>query len=204
MRTRVLLLVCLALFSIGCSKRATEGQPSPQARLALPLGQRLDTPLNHTSASFRLTDFVSFIATSYKVPVLAEVVAPVPDVQVPVGTHTARQLLDYVVGRLPGYAWDDDDGVANIFQVDLRKAPGNVLNQPTNHFDVPSNVWEFNSKFRSCQWDIAHQQDCGGRVWTKLLNQNCRRKRWESNLSTTLEQAQFSGPYSGRTAAFIL
>jgi hypothetical protein len=165
MRTRVaILLICLALVYAGCSKRTDEGQPTPQARLALPLKQRLDVPLNHTAANFRLTDFVSFIATSYKVPLLAEVVAPVPDVQIPAGSHTARKLLDYVVSRLPGYAWDDDQGIANIFEVDVRKAAGNILNLPVHYFMVPPNVWEFNAEFRLCLWNIAKQQGCSGGV----------------------------------------
>src|SRR5437764_1455004 len=49
----------------------------PVSRLDLPLEQRLDIPQRIESAPLRLTDFVSFIAISFKVPLLVETPAPV-------------------------------------------------------------------------------------------------------------------------------
>jgi hypothetical protein len=68
----VLCLLCAAHY-LGQPPAATL---SMHARLALAVEQRLDVPFNLASKSLRLTDFVSLIATSYKVPVLAEVAAP--------------------------------------------------------------------------------------------------------------------------------
>ena len=45
---------------------------TPVSRLDLPLEQRLNVPQRVALVPRRLTDFVSFIATSYKVPLLVE------------------------------------------------------------------------------------------------------------------------------------
>ena|ERR1700721_121959 len=59
------------------------------SRLDLSLEPRLDLPQRVASASLRLTDIVSFIATSFKVPLLVETPAQVPNLQIPAGTYTA-------------------------------------------------------------------------------------------------------------------
>jgi hypothetical protein len=74
-------------------------------RASSPLGQRLEQRLDVSrrvaSASLRLTDFVSFIAITFTVPLLVETPAPVPDLNTPEGTYSARQLLDMAILQLP-------------------------------------------------------------------------------------------------------
>src|SRR5579864_2242052 len=65
MRIATLLI---ALAASACSAPKT----APVSRLDLPLEQRLDAPQRIASVPLRLTDFVSFIATSFKVPLLVE------------------------------------------------------------------------------------------------------------------------------------
>jgi hypothetical protein len=75
----------------------------------------------------KLTDFASFIATSFKVPLMVETSAPVPDLQIQAGTYSARQLLDAAVAQLPRFKWKDEEGIAHIYQTGLVKSPGNLL-----------------------------------------------------------------------------
>ncbi len=152
----------------SCRQTAGE-QPPPIVRLDLPLEQRLDIPVKHASATLRLTDFVSFVATSYKVPVLAEVVAPIPDVKVSEGTDSARQLLETVIGRLPGYLWKDEGGIAHIFQTSLLTSRGNILNLQVDRFYFPASVPDFNASFRSCLWGLAQHHGCVGGAISDLI-----------------------------------
>jgi hypothetical protein len=87
MRAAALLVVFACSLALG-------QQQSASSRLDLPLQQRLDSPQRVAAASVRLTVFVSFIATSFKVPMLVETISPVPELRIPAGTYTARQLLD--------------------------------------------------------------------------------------------------------------
>jgi hypothetical protein len=70
------------------------------SRLDLSLEQRLDLPQRVASASLRLTDFVSFIATFFKVPLLVETPAQVPNLQhprglTPHGNSLTRQWINF-------------------------------------------------------------------------------------------------------------
>src|SRR3984893_2247701 len=104
------LLIVLAASTVSAQTSA------PVSRLDLPLEQRLDLPERVASVPLRLTDFVSFIATSFKVPLLVETPAPIPNLQTPAGTYTARQLLDAAMAQLPGFQWKDEGGVAHLYE----------------------------------------------------------------------------------------
>lgn len=118
--------------------------------LDLPLERRLDLPRRVTSASLRLTDFVSFIATGFKVPLLVETPAPVRDLNMPAGIYTARQLLDIAIRQLPNFEWRDEAGVAHIYEKHLVATPGNLLNVRIPQFSFPHDVGEFMYCFRPC------------------------------------------------------
>ncbi|MDP9159429.1 MAG: hypothetical protein M3O09_04270 [Acidobacteriota bacterium] len=97
-----------------------------------------------------MTDFISFIATSFKVPLLVETPAPVPNLDSPEGTYAARQLLDVAIAQLPGFAWKDEVGVAHVYQQRLVNSSGNILNVRIPHFAFPYDVGEFMYLFRPC------------------------------------------------------
>jgi hypothetical protein len=124
------------------------------------LHDRLQLSQGVSSASLRLTDFVGFIATSYKVPMLAEVTCPQPDVTITAGTYTAQQLLDRTVSQLHGYRWKSENGVAHLYQSQLVKSRGNLLNVKLKKFYLPGNVTEFIEILRSCVANRAGGYGC--------------------------------------------
>jgi hypothetical protein len=136
------------------------------SRLDLPLEQRLDLPQGVASATLTLTDFASFIATSFKVPLLVETPAPVPDLQIHAGTYSARQLLDAALDQLPRFQWRDEEGVAHIYQTGLVKSPGNLLNVRIPEFSFPHDVGEFMYYFRPCISSVVQGYGCRGGVYT--------------------------------------
>jgi hypothetical protein len=115
-------------------------------------------------ASVTLVDFVGFIATAYKVPMLVETTSPVPDLKVPAGTYSARQMLDIAIRQLRGYEWKDEGGVAHLYQTALEKAPGNLLNVTIHRFAFPKTVAEFTLLLRSCIGSIIDGYGCEGGV----------------------------------------
>ena len=123
---------------------------APVSRLDLPIEQRLDLPQRIASFPLRLTDFASFIATSFKVPLLVETTAPVPDLETPDGAFSARQLLDIAMLRPPGFEWKDEGGVAHIYDKHLVRSSGNLLNVRIHWFAFPHDVGEFTYYFRPC------------------------------------------------------
>jgi hypothetical protein len=136
------------------------------SRLDLSLEQRLDLPQRVASACLRLTDFVSFIATSFKVPLLVETPAQVPNLQIPAGTYTARQLLDAAMDQLPGFQWKDEEGVAHIYEKRLVRASGNLLNVRIPQFSFPHDVGEFMYLFRPCVSSVIQGYGCRGGAYT--------------------------------------
>jgi hypothetical protein len=152
----VALLIALAASTMSAQTGV------PVSRIDLPLEQRLDLPQRIASVPLRLTDFVSFIATSFKVPLLVETPAPVPDLETPEGTYSARQLLDLATHRLPGFEWKDEDGVAHIYNKRLVRASGNLLNVRIHQFTFPHDVGEFMYYFRPCISATLQGYDCRG------------------------------------------
>ena len=150
-----------ALIVLGASLVSAQTK-TPVSRIDLPLERRLDLPQRVASARLRLTDFISFIATSFKVPLLVETPAPVPDLDSPEGTYTARQLLDVAIGQLPGFAWKDDAGVAHIYQKHLINSAGNILNVRIPHFAFPHDVGEFMYLFSPCISSVIQGYRCEG------------------------------------------
>lgn len=134
----------------------------PVSRLDLALEQRLDLPQRVVSASLRLTDFVSFIATSFKVPLLVETPAPIPELKTPEGTYSARQLLDLATHQMQGFEWKDEDGVAHIYHKRLVRSSGNLLNVRIHQFAFPHDVGEFVYIFRPCISASLQGYDCQG------------------------------------------
>src|SRR5690242_10241634 len=143
MRTVALLLLILV-------SGFASGEQRMRSRLELPLPQRLDAPQAVASASLRLTDFVGFIGNSYKVPLLVETTSPVPDLTIPAGTFSARQLLDIAVRQLPGYEWEAENGVAHLYRTALVGWRGNLLNVHIHRFYFPKDVGNFVLKFPNC------------------------------------------------------
>jgi hypothetical protein len=154
-----IMRIAAALILLASSLTGAQAAPS---RLEMPLRERLDAPQRIAAASVRLTNFAGFIATSFKVPLLVETTSPVPDLKIPAGTYSPRQLLDSAVRQLHGFAWRDEDGVAHLYNRQLVKSPGNILNVRIHRFSFPGNVAEFLYDFRPCISGTIQGYGCAG------------------------------------------
>jgi hypothetical protein len=156
----------VALLIVLAASTMSAQTSTPVARLDLPPEQRLNIPQRVASVPLKLTDFVSFIATSYKVPLLVETPSPVPALETPDGTYTARQLLDLAMGQLPGFEWKDEGGVAHIYQKRLVRSSGNLLNVRIPHFAFPHDVGEFMYFFQPCIQFVIQGYGCEGGAYS--------------------------------------
>lgn len=151
-------------------------QQSVPSTLEMSLQQRLNTSQRIASASVRLTDFASFVATSFKVPLLVETTSPVPDLKTPAGIYSARQLLDSAVRQLHGFEWKDEGGVAHLYDAQLLKARGNLLNVRIHRFYFPHDVAEFMYLFRPCISATIQGYGCEGGVFSGFLPADLKRE----------------------------
>ena len=156
MRTAFGLLIVLA--GLSCSQRPI----ATISRLDLPFSQRLDLPQKVAPASIRLKEFIGFIGTSFKVPLLVETSVPEATIRIEGGTYSARQLLDDMTRQLSGVEWKDEGGVAHIYGKNLVSSPGNLLNVHIPHFVSPGDVGEFMYLFRPCVSSVIHGYGCQG------------------------------------------
>jgi len=161
---RGIAVLCLAASILFASPQ----QVRAASRLDLSLQQRLEYPQAIASASVTLRDFVGFIGNSYKVPLLVEAVSPVPDLIVPAGTYSARQLLDIAVRQLHGYEWKSEGGVAHLYERGLVMSRGNLLNVKIHMFFFPKNVADFILYFRACIDSTIQGYRCSGVVITGI------------------------------------
>jgi len=156
----------VALLVVLAASTASAQTSAAISRLDLPLELRLNVPQRVASVRLRLTDFVSFIATSYKVPLLVETPAPAPDLETPDGTYTARQLLDLAMGQLRGFEWKNEAGVAHIYEKRLVRSSGNLLNIRIPRFAFPHDVGEFMYLFRPCISSVIQGYGCEGGAYS--------------------------------------
>jgi hypothetical protein len=154
MRWAALLPLAFA-FTLGAQQR-------PISPLELSLEQRLDAPRRVTTSTLRLTDFVAFIATAFKVPLLVETTTPAPELTISGAAYTARQLLDIAVRQLPQYGWKDEGGVAHLYRKQLVHSSGNLLNFTIHRFYFPRDVAEFMYDFRPCVYWTIRGEGCHG------------------------------------------
>jgi hypothetical protein len=150
------------------------------SRLDLPLHERLEQPQRVAAAKMRLTDLVSFIAISFKVPVLVETTSPVPDLSISAGTYNVRQLLDSVMPQLHGFAWRDEKGVVHVYKRRLLNSRGNIMNVRIHRFTFPRNVAEFLYFFRPCIRNTVQGYECGVGAFSGLLPLDLHRERLPS------------------------
>jgi hypothetical protein len=130
------LAILITVVASACSQRNRK----TISRIDLPLDQRMEIPQQATSASLSLAEFAQFIATSFKVPLLVEMPAPVPNLRIAEGTYSARALLDIAINQLRGFRWEDESGVAHIYEQHLARSSGNLLNVRVQQFAFPATV----------------------------------------------------------------
>ena len=162
---RTVALLCVITWSLFASSQGGRAT----SRLDWSLQQRLDTPQRVASASVTLRDFVGFIGNSFKVPLLVEATSPVPDLTIPAGTYSARQLLDIGVLQLRGYEWKPEGGVAHLYQTELVRSHGNFLNVQIHRYYFPKSVGDFVLSFRACIHSTINGYGSLGGVITGIM-----------------------------------
>ena len=119
-----------------------------------------------TSASLNLAEFAQFIATCFKVPLLVETPAPVPNLKIAEGTYSARALLNIAIEQLRGFKWEDESGVAHVYEQHLVGSSGNLLNVRVQQFAFPATVGEFMYFFRPCIYSMIQGYNCTGGAYS--------------------------------------
>jgi hypothetical protein len=168
---RIVALVFVLVSSVAAAQPQTV-----RSRLNLPLENRLDASQVVVSASLSLRDFVGFIATSFKVPLLVETPSPVPDLKIPAGSFSARQLLDIAVGQMRGFEWRDEAGVAHLYNRSIEQSAGNILNVRIHRFYFPHNVAEFLYFFRPCVHGTIQGYSCEGGAYSGFMPDDLKRE----------------------------
>ena len=157
-----ILAIVITVVASACSQR----NPKTISRIDLPLDQRMEVPQQVTSASLSLAEFAQFIATSFKVPLLVETPAPVPNLKIAEGTYSARALLKIAINQLRGFKWEDESGVAHIYEQHLARSSGNLLNVRVQQFAFPATVGQFMYLFRPCVYSIIQGYNCAGGAYS--------------------------------------
>jgi hypothetical protein len=108
----------------------------------LTLGAELNLAADHKGSSGNLAEVLRFIAQEYHVPVIAELIYPVPArVVIEPGKDSAIDLLKQVVNQVPRYSYTIADcGLIHVYEKDLLNARGNILNIQMKTFSMPANV----------------------------------------------------------------
>ena len=115
----------------------------------------LDLPVAHQAKSGDLVDLLTFVATQFHVPVIGELAQPLPkNLNIPPGTHTARELFDLIFKKANRNTWDAAGNVAHVYDKSLLKSPKNFLNARLKSFQMPGSVGELERSLPAVLPDI--------------------------------------------------
>ena len=131
---RSLHLIVALLFVINCSAA------NPQSDL-------LSQPMAHASVRGNLANVLAQVAHSGRIPMVAELAQPLPDIKVPGGSDAGRHLLDLIAHQAPGYTWELNGSVVHFYNRRSIQAKFNFLNFQFRQFSMPRNMAEFEYKF---------------------------------------------------------
>ncbi|OLB83780.1 MAG: hypothetical protein AUI17_07970 [Acidobacteriales bacterium 13_2_20CM_2_55_5] len=101
--------------------------------------------VSHKSWAENLAELLRFVAEQYRVPIVAELVNPVPShLVIESGQDTAIGLLGNVLKQLPGYKYEVTNGqIIHFYAKHVVNAKGNLLNIRIKHFTMPNNLSDF-------------------------------------------------------------
>jgi hypothetical protein len=105
----------------------------------------LNVIVSHKSCAGNLAELLRFVAEQYQVPVVAELVNPVPgQLIIESGQDTAIGLLGKVLKQVPRYKYEVINGqIIHFHEKDVVNAKGNLLNVDIKHFTMPNNLSDF-------------------------------------------------------------
>lgn len=126
------LVLGICTFNLGTVSVPAEQSSNPST---------LDTARQHDHISTDLANTLVFVATEYRVPIIAELAATEnPKVDIAAGKTTARQLLNSLVAKSPEYVWKEQAGVVHFYNKTILNAPVHPLNFKLRTFQLPENV----------------------------------------------------------------
>jgi hypothetical protein len=80
------------------------------------------------------------MARAAHVPIIAELVWPLPEIPTAEGTPLTPERLNELVQQSPGYEWKMEGKAVHFYQRKLRRARCNFLNLGMSTFTVPPNL----------------------------------------------------------------
>ncbi len=89
-----------------------------------------------------LANALAQMARSSKLPLIAELSQPLPQIEVTQGTPLSPTALNALLVQAPGYAWKQEGKTVHFYNVRLRDARFNFLNLEFSRFTLPSNLSE--------------------------------------------------------------
>jgi hypothetical protein len=147
----ILLLLGWLSFSLVSALASDQAQPNS-----------LDLQVDHKAFSGNLAQVLAFVATEFKVPLIAELVQPLPrKLSIKAGKSSARQELAKLVAVAKQYSFRDVDGVANVYSIDLRRERRSLLNLRFQTFDMPPNVGALQLTLPARLKDLADNRKTG-------------------------------------------
>jgi len=107
--------------------------------------ERLHAPIAHKGSSGNLAELLRFVSEQYRIPIIGELVYPVPENRVfESGQDTAVSLLAKLLRQVPAYSYDITNGhIIRFYRRDVVDKKGNFLNVRLKHFTMPANLADF-------------------------------------------------------------
>ena len=102
-------------------------------------------PVPHPSKSGDLAEVLSFLAHTYRLPLIAELAQPLPKVTIAANKQRVPQVFDSLMQQAPGYAWAWENGVVHVFNKRLLTQSKNFLNWRLTNFISPIDLGTFSS-----------------------------------------------------------
>jgi hypothetical protein len=163
MRHRLHLIVAL-LFVVNCSS-------------AFAQSDLLSQTIAHASLWGDLANVLAQVAHSGRIPMVAELAQPLPDIKVPGGSHTGRHLLDLIARQAPGYTWELKGPVVHFYNRRLSQAKFNFLNPQFRQFSMPRNVSELKLWFPTLEVGLLNGRDTSGAAISSFPNPELEKSR---------------------------
>jgi hypothetical protein len=147
-KTLILLVLGICMFNLG-----TVSVPAQQSRNL----STLDTARQHDHISTDLANTLVFVATEYRVPIVAELTSTEdPKVDIASGKATARQLLNSLIAKSPEYVWQEQAGVVHFYNKTILNAPAHPFNFKLKTFQLPENVSQLKIFLPARLYNAAH------------------------------------------------
>jgi hypothetical protein len=105
----------------------------------------LDMPTAHKAVSGNLAEVLRFVSEQYRVPVIGELLFPVPtNLAIESGEDSAIGVLSKLIPQISGYEYEVIAGhILHVYEHDVVSAKGSPLNIQVKHFTMPPTLSDF-------------------------------------------------------------